>query len=80
MENVEKEVGRISALKQNKYNSKKNMLETYYFAQVEIIEYEAYSGDEIKLYFVTDTNKSFNSELSALKYAMKYRDEISRLI
>ena len=81
MENISKEYGRVSALKNTKWNKSNDSIEIVYLPQIEIIEYCESSGNIKKQYFVVISYNSnivdFKSEIAALNYAIEARDDFN---
>jgi hypothetical protein len=72
VEKTEKEYGRVSALQVNRFNFESGSEVSVYVPQIEISEYYPSSGKSKRESFYCITN----TELEALQYAIKSRDNI----
>lgn len=84
MDNIEQEFERISALKITKIDKEISELREVFIPQIEIVKYNAGSGEIISKDFFCVSNGAnvceFDTELEALKYAMKVRDDDKHII
>lgn len=75
-ENIEIEYGGVSAMKFNKFDDKSRSIKPMWIPQIELIRYDAASGDTISQKFVCMPKMECDNELEALKEAIKYRDSL----
>jgi hypothetical protein len=80
---IDKEYGKVTAMKIQRLNEDTKTLETVYFPQFEVIKYKPSTGNTISETFVCISDDKTQSgvvecdtELEALQIAMKFRDNL----
>ena len=72
--NIEQELGRCSVFHYTKYDREKDDIKEVFLPQIEVIKYNASSGETLSSDFVVVEGFEFDDEIDAFKTALKLRE------